>query len=386
MAWVAAAISLAMTQAAWADSDVKVYKVPKAKAAAGQLPAGHPPATTEPGPVALKYKTPEGWTEVAPGQMRAASFNIKDKDGKMADVSVIPLPGRAGGDVSNVNRWRGQVALAPLTEEELKKTAEAVTVGEASALLYDLSGTNTSSGEPSRILAAILHRDETAWFFKVTGDDQLVAAQKPAFIAFVKSVQFVAASEGSGLPAAHPPIGGEKLPPSHPPIGGEGLPVGHPEIPRTTNAPVVAPPVSREGQPKWQVPGNWKEVSGGQFLVAKFLLTGESNTQAAVNVSKSAGDGGGLAGNVNRWRGQLSLGQLGADEITKSTKTSKVAGGEATFIEIVGTDGRTGQPAKIIGAMVPRAGESWFYKLMGDVKLVDAERGAFTKFVESVKY
>ena len=120
--------------------------------------------------------------------------------------------------------------------------------------------------------------------------------------------------------------------------------------------------------------------------MAKFVIAGEGSAQAAVNVSQSAGDGGGLAGNVNRWRGQLGLSPLGAEELAKTGTTVKVNGGNATFVEMSGTDARSGQPAKLVGAIVPQAGQSWFYKLMGDAKLVDANREAFTKFVTTVQY
>ena len=43
-----------------------------------------------------------------------------------------------------------------------------------------------------------------AWFFKMTGDDALVAEQKPAFIEFLKSVSFPAAGAQAQLPPAHP--------------------------------------------------------------------------------------------------------------------------------------------------------------------------------------
>lgn len=60
--------------------------------------------------------------------MRVASFKVQNDAGQQADVSVIPLPGRAGGDESNVNRWRGQVGLGDLSAEELAKIAEPVEV------------------------------------------------------------------------------------------------------------------------------------------------------------------------------------------------------------------------------------------------------------------
>lgn len=371
---LAQGILLSVLLAACSREDVKVYSVPKETAgAAAGMPAGHPPTSAE--FPKIKHATPDGWTATPGGAMRVASFGI-NKDGKTADVSVIPLPGSAGGDSANVNRWRGQIGLGQLAPEALKQTAAAVAVGAAPAELYDLVGTN-SAGDPARILGVILPRDGTAWFFKMTGDEAVVTSQKPAFIEFLKSVEFVAGgTPPAGLDA------GATMPPSHPPVGGPALPAGHPAIANETNA----GPVAREGQPTWTVPAPWKEVSGGEFLVAKFLITGDGKAQAAVNVSRSAGDGGGLAGNVNRWRGQLGLTPLGADEAAKAGQTIKVNAGEATLVELVGKDGRTGQPAKLIGAILAQSGQSWFYKLMGEPKLVDANRDAFTQFVTDAKY
>ena len=132
---------------------------------------------------------------MAPDEMRVASFRIKGQGTKQADVSVIPLPGMAGGDINNVNRWRSQVGLAPVTQEQLAKLVEEVEIAGSKTSLYDQAGVNPAEGEKSRILGTILHRDETAWFFKMTGDDELVAQQKPAFVDFLKSVRFAAAAK-----------------------------------------------------------------------------------------------------------------------------------------------------------------------------------------------
>jgi hypothetical protein len=100
-----------------------------------------------------------------------------------------------------------------------------------------------------RILGVIQHRESMAWFFKMTGDDQLVAQQKPAFIELLKSFQFGAAESQPGLPPSHPPIDASAA------------------------APATAA-ISSEGKPNWQIPSSWKEVPGGEFLVAKFIITG----------------------------------------------------------------------------------------------------------------
>src|SRR6266550_4327612 len=243
--------------------DVKAYRVAKENPSPPPLaamPTGHPDVSTASSPQ-LKWKTPEGWNEVPPGEMRVASFNVK-RDGKQADVSVVPLPGAAGGDAANVNRWRGQLGLAPVTPEELQKAAQKVEVAGQPAELHDVVGKNPSSSEPTRILGVIQHRDGMAWFFKMTGDDQLVAQQKPAFIELLKSFQFAPAEGPSALPPSHPPIDGNAATPA-------------------------AAAISSEGKPNWQVPSGWQEVAAAQPLVAKFNITGEGGAQAAVNVSSS---------------------------------------------------------------------------------------------------
>jgi hypothetical protein len=371
---------LGLLLSACGRDDTKSYRVPKEAPAPSQagLPSGHPdisaggPAAAPAAAPHLSWTKPEGWNEAALGQMRAASFNVKGDGGKQADVSVISLPGAAGGELANVNRWRGQVGLGPFSAEELAKSAEAVEIGGRPAQLYDVAGAASGSGDPTRILGVIQQRDGMAWFFKMTGNDPLVAKEKTAFIAFLKSVKYEAGEAAAGLPA------------SHPPIAGESLPAGHPDI--STLPTTASPALSNEGKPKWEVPAGWKEIPGGQFLVAKFTLAGDGGAQAAVNVSMSAGDGGGLAANVNRWRGQLGQTPWGETELQKQAKEIPVATGTATVIEMSGTDGRTGQPASLVGAMVVQPGQAWFYKLMGDAKVVESQKAAFTKFVQTVKY
>lgn len=338
---------------------IKVYRVAKPQ-----------PEKTVPTP-AISTPLPEGWTATPPGQMRVASFAVKGDAGKKADVSVIPLPGAAGGVFANVNRWRGQVGLPPASEDEVKKMAEPVQIGGQSAELYDIVGKNSSSGEPERILASIQERAGMAWFFKMIGDDELVAKEKPTFIAFLKTFDVNAATASSGA-ASTPPLGDMgNLPPGHPDIG---------------NSLAGAGEVSHEGQPKWEVPSGWQEAPAEQFLVAKFIVTGDAGAKAAVNVSDLAGNGGGLDPNVNRWRRQLGLGALSPDEIAKSVETLDISGDKASVVELKGADAKTGQPVKLIGVVVPRSGQTWFYKLMGDVKVVEAQKDAFMKFIQSVKY
>src|SRR4051812_23526624 len=88
------------------QNDIQVYRVAKETA-----PAVH---------------NASGWEEAPLGEMRVASFRVKGQGGQTADVSVIPLPGMAGHDLDNVNRWRGQVSLPPVSESELAGLGQPV--------------------------------------------------------------------------------------------------------------------------------------------------------------------------------------------------------------------------------------------------------------------
>lgn len=326
------------------------------------LPPGHPDVSGAAVP-AIQCKRPADWQEAPLGEMRTASFRVASKDGKQADVIVIPLPGLAGSDLDNVNRWRGQVGLPGVSEEELAKLAQPVQIAGQSASLYEQAGANPGSGDKSRILAAITRRDGTAWFFKMTGDDALVAGQKPAFVDFLKSVNFPAAIAQAQLPPSHPPIDGGNM------MGQAGT-------------------AASSGQPKpnWEVPSGWKEIPGGQFLVAKFVLTGGANAQANVNVSMSPGDGGGLLANVNRWRSQLGLTPVAESDLARDVQPLDLPGGKASVADLAGQDAKDGQKLRLLAVVIPRSGETWFYKLMGNAQVVQQEKDAFMKFVQSVKY
>ena len=371
-----AAVSLLLAAAGCGRDSVKVYKVdsndttvtPPPDVAPVAIPATMPgdlPAPDNSGLPSLKFTLPAGWKEKTLTQLRVASFEISE-NGKTADVSVIPLSGMAGGDLANVNRWRGQVGLAPLPETDLQKLAEKVEVGGPAADLYDVNGTSPGSGDAERIVAVIFHRDDIAWFFKMTGDAELVEKNKPAFVSLLKTVQF-------GEPAVAPAMDASQLPPSHPAIPGMNMPGA------------AAPSADVVAKPTWIVPAGWQEGELAQFLIARYVIKGSGDATATVNVSQLAGDGGGLLANVNRWRKQLGVVPITEADLAKIA-TIDASGAKATLVEISGTDPRSGQPARLVGVVLPLGGQTWFYKLTGDAGVVAAQKAALIQFVQSAKY
>jgi hypothetical protein len=290
--------------------------------------------------------------------MSIASFKVSGQAGADAEVSVVPLPGLAGGDTANVNRWRGQVGLPAATADELQKLSEGVQVGDQSATLYDIAGSDNAK----RILGAIQERDGTTWFFKMTGEARLVEGQKPEFTAFLKSLTFSNATQSAALPPGHPPIGGANQ--TAPMMSGE--PVG-------------------ANKPAWAVPAGWQEVPASQFLLAEYSIAGANGAKAEVNVAELNGNGGGVLANVNRWRGQIGLGPVDEIGLLKVTTALAVTGGQATFVDMTGRD-MSGQATRLVAAIVPAGDQTWFYKLMGDEKVVADQKDAFTKFVQTARY
>jgi hypothetical protein len=117
--------------------------------------------------------------------MRKGSFAIKGEGGE-ADLSIIAFPGSVGGDFANLNRWREQVGLAPVTQAEFEASAQRLEKNGLRMTVVDLVGTG---GDAKRILGAMIPHDGATWFVKLTGPDALVAKEKPAFLHFLDTIK-----------------------------------------------------------------------------------------------------------------------------------------------------------------------------------------------------
>lgn len=157
-------------------------KVPKEAPA---LAAGAAPeAAPTPPSRGLRWKTPPGWRERGASGMRAATL-LPPGRGR-AEVTVVALPGDVGGELANVNRWRGQLGLPALDGAALEAARERLQSRAGSVSLYDF----TSDGSPkTRLVAAAIRVGETTWFFKLMGEEGATAAARPAFVELLKGLR-----------------------------------------------------------------------------------------------------------------------------------------------------------------------------------------------------
>jgi hypothetical protein len=174
------------------DREVVTYRAPKDPVQAGPAaaPAGGDAMANTAVPTgsdSLTWAAPAHWVAKAPGQMRKGSFAIKGDAGADADLSITAFPGDTGGLLANLNRWRGQISLAPLAAGELETSLQHFDGAGLHFEVVDFAG--TANGTPTRILGAVLSRPGETWFFKLMGPDALVAAQKNDFLEFLRSVK-----------------------------------------------------------------------------------------------------------------------------------------------------------------------------------------------------
>jgi len=181
------ACALLFGAAACRRDEITLVRVPKGR------PAQEPAATTAgaeaspsspPAGHTLAWTLPDGWKQTAGSGMRFATL-VPPASGRI-DVSVVVLPGPAGGEQANVNRWRGQIGLPPLDELALASARKAVATGAGSLSLYDFSD------EPGarRTVAGLLVSGGSSWFVKMTGDAEPVRATLPDFMRLLRALRF----------------------------------------------------------------------------------------------------------------------------------------------------------------------------------------------------
>jgi hypothetical protein len=186
--------------AACGEEKVAVYRVPKEKDP--EMPAAAPAdagsgADTSPGaamagaqvPTAagadLVWQAPAGWEAKAAGPMRKATYGVPGAGGA-CELSVTAFPGDVGGELANINRWRGQVGLAPLGAGDVEGSVSRV---EANGLKFSIVELVPAGEGSNGILGAIVPFSGTTWFFKLTGPAPALRASKPGFLAFLHSVR-----------------------------------------------------------------------------------------------------------------------------------------------------------------------------------------------------
>lgn len=301
--------------------------------------AGKPPTWT----------LPEGWVEKPASAMRAATIEIP-YEGKTLELAVssLPLSGEWSDFVAiNVDRWVGQLQQGPLTAAEIGKLVQEKPTADGKATFIELVG-----------------------------------VMKPMSGAMAGA---------AGMPAGHPPIGEAEptMPagtsPSKPPIAAEGPPAAMPPVGGGPGPAVGGGEMPSPAEFAYQAPEGWLPGQMSAMRKAAFnVVAGDQKAEVTVMPFPATGMMGDPVAQAERWAGQVGL-TMSADEVKATAKPTSIGGIAGESFELLGPE-EAEKPMGILAAMAKQGDQVWFFKMTGDRQLVEGQREAFQKFLESIKF
>jgi hypothetical protein len=337
-----------------AADDITTYSIPKGHPPIPQPTAAATAATeVEINAAPIHWTTPAAWKELPATSIRIGNFLISGANDKRAEVAITSFPGTVGTELDNVNRWRREIGLERVEQSGI--SSQSVMVDSQEGKLYDFTGTSANT------VVVSLPREGAMWFFKLRGDKDVVDGAKASFLDFLKSVHF--SSDAAQKTATTPEI-----------------------VPSDPHASVIPAVDNSNGEPNWNPPSTWNANQPGPMIVKSFSVPGDNGQKANVAISVFPGDVGGAFANVNRWRTQMGLAPIEQGELPNATQSVRVAGGEAVLVDLANPNAPAGKPTRLVAAIVPQSGNTWFYKLVGDDAVVAREKDGFVKFVQAVRY
>ncbi|RME05232.1 MAG: hypothetical protein D6805_00295 [Planctomycetota bacterium] len=136
----------------------------------------------------LSWKVPSSW-QVVPPRSSIYIGAFRPRDGVEAECTVSFFP-RGGRVLDNVNRWRRQMGLEPVSEDNLKR----ISIAGFQGVLVDLQGNYRGMGMGAakkgyRMLGLICPTAKGVIFVKMVGPAAVVGREKGAFLAFCRSLK-----------------------------------------------------------------------------------------------------------------------------------------------------------------------------------------------------
>ena len=146
------------------------------------------PAPRSPRRAPCSTRGSDGWQASTLSQLRKAAYIVQDGD-QQVEITIIPLSAQAGSLLPNINRWRGQVGLAEVDQQQMESDLEKVTVGDVEGVYVRLQAP-AGAEKQQTILGVIAVRGARSWFVKLNGDTLLADRETENFKQFVSSIQF----------------------------------------------------------------------------------------------------------------------------------------------------------------------------------------------------
>ncbi len=194
MSYVLLSCSLAMAYGCGEDP-IYTYQAPKSPpyqepaifTQLSDLTTGN--TTSQP---AVFWTVPEGWVQAEDRSGFLTAVFTAETDAGPVRITVSQLGGDGGGILANINRWRGQVGLPAITEIQQQPMTPIDIAGQPAGLLDLAANDPTAQASIPRMLIAFLPRpsENRTWYFKMTGKQAGIDAQRDNFMSFLQSFGF----------------------------------------------------------------------------------------------------------------------------------------------------------------------------------------------------
>jgi len=143
----------------------------------------------------LDFELPAAWPQSKPSSsMRIAQATIPGNAGS-GELAVFYFgAGQGGGVDANIDRWVQQMDVS--SNESPKR--DAFQVGDFTINWVEVGGTlkagsmgmGPGSAQPNyRLLGAVVEGPQGPWFFKATGPDETMQAERPTFLAMLRTMR-----------------------------------------------------------------------------------------------------------------------------------------------------------------------------------------------------
>lgn len=150
------------------------------------------------------------------------------------------------------------------------------------------------------------------------------------------------------------------------------------------------PPAPKQNPFSWNTPEGWTEAPAGSDASGMRLidLRFGPNREGECYLAYMKGTAGGLEANVNRWRKQMGLPAMSADELAKLPQ-KPLMNRESSFVSFDGEYSAVGATAavkesRLIGLLQQAPEFMIFVKMVGPKELVIKNEAAFEQFTQSI--
>jgi hypothetical protein len=117
------------------------------------------------------------------------------------------------------------------------------------------------------------------------------------------------------------------------------------------------------------------------MMVAHVLKVGTGDQEAEVAISafpSSAPSIGDPLSNANRWRGEVELDEITAEDLPDSVEEVAIGNDEGELVTALG------ETKGVIAAMIDKGDQVWFLKLHGTRENVERHREALVEWLKTV--